>query len=64
MIFSIPANIRIGLIQNEEPEVVQLVEGLVRENISKKCLILVVIPMSGRLTSNLLYSRLTSTMSR
>jgi hypothetical protein len=43
-ILSAPA----GLIQNETPEMVKIVEDLVRENIrGNKCLILVTIPMSG-----------------
>lgn len=36
-----------GLIQNEEPQIVQIVEELVKSNISGNCLILVTIPMSG-----------------
>ena len=36
-----------GLIQNEEPEVVKIVEELVKENITQNCLMLVTIPMSG-----------------
>lgn len=36
-----------GLIQNEEPQIVQIVEDLVQSNISGNCLMLVTIPMSG-----------------
>lgn len=39
-----------GLIQNEEPEVVSLVEDLVKVNIKGNCLIIVTIPMSGNPT--------------
>ena len=39
---------RIGLIQNETPEMVKVVEDLVRDNIrGNECLILVTMPMSG-----------------
>lgn len=37
----------LGLIQNDERELVDLVEDLVRTNIIGECLILVAIPMSG-----------------
>ena len=37
----------LGLIQNDERELVDLVEDLVRSNITGECLILVAIPMSG-----------------
>lgn len=40
---------RAGLIQNEEPEIVKIVEELVKSNIQENCLILVTIPMSGML---------------
>jgi hypothetical protein len=36
-----------GLIQNETPEMVKIVEDLVRANIRGNCLILVTMPMSG-----------------
>lgn len=36
-----------GLIQNAEPEVVQLVEDLVVSHIKGECLILVALPMTG-----------------
>ena len=37
-----------GLIQNEEPEIVKIVEDLVKENITPNSLMLVTIPMSGK----------------
>lgn len=38
----------LGLVQNAEDDTVRLVEDLVRTNIRGNCLILVVIPMSGK----------------
>ena len=38
----------VGIVQNAEPEVVQLVEDLVTSYVKGNCLILVTLPMSGK----------------